>query len=78
MVQNGSQIYESMFSFTHNKENTNQNYTEMTFLTYQVGKNLKAYQHTLLARLWGNSHSHSLQMEIQKWYILYGGAFGNI
>lgn len=51
MVQNGSQIYESMFSFTHNKENTNQNYTEMTFLTYQVGKNLKAYQHTLLARL---------------------------
>lgn len=32
------------------RNKTKENYTEITFLTYQIGKNPKVEHHTLLAR----------------------------
>lgn len=32
-----------MLNFTHDKQNTNENYTEIEFLIYQIGKNSKAW-----------------------------------
>ena len=46
----------------------------------QLGKNSKAYDYTLLARIWGNAGTllHCILAGNAKWYNPYGEELGNI
>lgn len=51
-----------MLKFTHNKINANKNFTEISFLISYIDNNLKAWQHTLFVRLYGNNQYHAMPM----------------